>query len=113
MQQHHGRQTARSEEHKGRVKAEQRRVPELHEDAHEGGKQRCVRVCQLVLIEVVDVGYAEVERGQEDDVLGGDLGEEMQWDEVGAEQELFRYRALFLCIVGSGYGEGARGRGGG
>lgn len=47
-----------------------------------------------VFIEMVDVGDAKVERGQEDEADGREVGDQVQGHEEGAEQELFRDGAL-------------------
>lgn len=39
------------------------------------------------LVEVVDVGDAKIHGGDEDDVAGGDFGEEMQGDDDGSEHD--------------------------
>lgn len=51
-------------------------------------------------VEVVQVGDAEVERGEEDDLRGGEVGEEVEGDDAGAPDEFFAYGALGL--VGDG-----------
>lgn len=47
------------------------------------------------LVEVVDVGNAEIERGQEHNLLFSEVCEEMQWDHERAPDDLFANRALW------------------
>ena len=67
MREDDGEKGARPQEYEGGVPAEDGGVCELEERAEERGKKRGVRVRELVLVEVVDVGDAEVEGGEEDD----------------------------------------------
>jgi len=108
MTPHHTPQTARPQKHKGRKPAEERRVGELEEGDGEGGEEGRARVGEGELVEVVDVGDAEVEGGGEEggeDGGGGERGgvggggsgrgrgrgegEEGEGEEEGAEEEFF------------------------
>ena len=55
-----------------------------------------MRVSEGVFVEVVDVGYAEVEGGEEDDADGGEVAKEVERGEEGAKDDFFGYGALFL-----------------
>jgi hypothetical protein len=50
------------------------------------------------LVEVVEVGDAEVQWCEEDDVLAGEVGEDMEGDDEGAPNELFADRALRMSV---------------
>lgn len=50
---------------------------------------------QVVLVHMMDVCDAEVERGEEDDFRGGQKAEEMKGDEQGAEGQLFGCGTLY------------------
>lgn len=48
-----------------------------------------MRVREHELVQMVDVGDAEVEGGDEHDLAGGSAGEDVQGDEEGAEEDFF------------------------
>ncbi len=48
-------------------------------------------MCERELVKMVHVRNPKVERGQENDLGGRNLGEEMQRDNYGAEEHLLRY----------------------
>lgn len=87
-------------EDKGGKEAKQRCVGELEERAEHGEEQRGLRIGQAELVEVVDVGNAEVERGEEDDLLCGEACEDVKWDNQGAPDDLFADGALrwSVCV---------------
>ena len=47
-------------------------------------------MCQLEFVEVMDMGYAEVERRHEDNLGGLNFGQNMDWDNDRAEEDFFR-----------------------
>lgn len=75
--QHDGGQRAGAQEEESRVPAEDGGVGELDHGEEEGRAEGRVGVGEGVLVEVVDVRDAEIERCQEDDVCGRDVGEEV------------------------------------
>lgn len=95
-----GGQTGGAQEDEGGVPAEDGGVGELDEGAGESGSERGVRVCEAVLVEVVDVRDAEVEGGEEDDPAGGQVREEVQGGEEGAEDDFFGDGALAVVNAG-------------
>lgn len=54
-----------------------------------------MRVGEGVLVEMMDVGDPEIQRGEEDDAGGGEEAEEVQEGKEGAEDDFFGYGALF------------------
>jgi hypothetical protein len=50
------------------------------------------------LVEVVDVGNAEVKRGQKNNLLPAELGQDVERDDEGAPDELFTDGALSLLV---------------
>ena len=96
--QDHAPEAAGAEEDERGVPAEDGGVAELEEGREQGGQPGRARVRQLELVAVVDVRDAEVERGEEDEaeLAGGGVGlaKEGEGEEEGAEEELFRERAL-------------------
>ena len=54
-------------------------------------------MCQVELVEVVNVRDAEVEGSDEESACWGEVGEEVEGDEEGAEDEFFGYWALGSC----------------
>ncbi len=57
------------------------REAELKHCSKNGRQERSVRMRQPELIEVVDVGNAEVERCHEDDLEWLNFGQDMDWDD--------------------------------
>jgi len=55
-----------------------------------------VGVGELVFIEVVNVGDAEVGRGEETNFFMRGFGEKVEGDEAGTEDEFFCYRPLVV-----------------
>jgi hypothetical protein len=94
MDQDDSGQGAGAQVHKGSIPAEDGGVAELEEGAEKSGERRGVGVGESELVEVVDVGDAEVERGEEDDASWGDVGEDVEGDYGGAKHDFFGYRAL-------------------
>ncbi|KAL8813410.1 MAG: hypothetical protein Q9223_007047 [Gallowayella weberi] len=92
MDQDYSEQTTGSDEDKGRVPAEHGGEAKLDERADDGRCPWCVRVRQDKFVEVVNVCYAEVKRGEKDDTSSGEWGQKVQWHKEGAEQDLFRHR---------------------
>ena len=92
--------------------AEEGGVGELEEGAEEDRGPGRVRVGEGELVEVVDVGDGEVERGDEGGGGGGDGGEEVQGHEDGAEEDLFGDGACDVVAVADP-GEEGGGEGGG
>lgn len=99
MRQYAGPQAAGPQEHECGVEAEERGVGELEEGTEKGGEQGRARVDELELVEMVDVGYAEVKGSGEDEFGRGQTREYVEGDDEGAKDELFGYRTLrsFAC----------------
>ena len=85
MRQYARGQIAGAQEQEGGVEAEETGVGELEEGAQDGGEERRVRMDQLELVEVVDMGDSEVERGDEDELGERQAGEDVEGDDKGAE----------------------------
>lgn len=66
-----------SEENKGREEAKKGGIRELKQGPEDGHRDRGVRVGQPKLVEMVDVGNAKVEWGQEDYLLPGEMRQNM------------------------------------
>ncbi len=94
MRQHHRGQTGRSEEEKSGVPAEHSRICELDQRTHESREQRRVGMGEGVLIEMVDMGDAKVEWGQKDQTRRREVGQQVQGNKEGAEEDLFGDGAL-------------------
>lgn len=94
MDQDDGRQGAGAQEQEGSIPAKDGSVAELEEGAEEGGERGGVGVSEPELVEVVDVGDAEVQRGEEDDATWGDVREDMQGNEGGAKHNFLSDGAL-------------------
>ena len=77
MQERHCPERASAEEDKACVEAKDGSVTELNDRADERWRDRRMWVCQSVLVEMVNVCDAKIERCIEDDVLGRYLGQEM------------------------------------
>jgi hypothetical protein len=92
--------------------AEESRVGELEERAEQDGKQRRVGVCKRELVEMVDVGDAEVERCDEGCRRWGDFGEEVDGNEDGAEEDFFGDGAGNVVTVTNPREKGCGGSGG-
>lgn len=45
-------------------------------------------------VEVVQVRYTKVQRCQEDDLLAGEVPQDMEWDDKGPPDEFFTDRTL-------------------
>lgn len=89
---------AGADEDKGGEEAEQGGVGELEQRAQDGEERRRLRVRQAELVQVVHVCDAEVERGEEDDALGGEVGEDVEGDDEGAPDELFADGTLRVSV---------------
>lgn len=94
MSEDDGGEGGRTQIDKGGVEAEDGGVAELEQGAEQGGQEARVRVRQAVLVQMMNVRDAEVERRQEDDVARGQQGEEVQRDDGGAEDDFFGDGAL-------------------
>ena len=88
MNQYHGDEGAGAQVQEGRVPTKQGRVGELEQRSQECRCDGGLRMREGKFIEVMDVGDAEVERGQEDDLGGLDVGQEMERDQEGAKEYL-------------------------
>lgn len=99
MDEDDGRQGAGAQVHKGSIPAEDGGVAELEEGAEKSGYHGGVGVGESELVEVVDMGDAEVERREEDDAARGDVCEDMEGDYGGAEHDFFGYGALETYTV--------------
>lgn len=64
-----------------------------------------MRVGEAEFIEVMDVRDAEVERGEEGDVGGGEAGEEVEGDQHGAKEDFFCQGAGDVVPEADGGGE--------
>lgn len=93
----HGEQAAATQVDKSGVCAKERRVSELEDRAQDGGWERHVRVRDAEFVEVVYVGEAKDEGGDEDGFCEGGTRHDHERDRGGAEEDFFSERALMLC----------------
>jgi hypothetical protein len=94
MCQHARIDIASSYEYKCGEETEKRCVGELEEGAEYGHEEWDLWVCYAELVEVVEVGDAEVKRGEKDDLLSCKLSQDVEGDDEGAPDELFTDGAL-------------------
>lgn len=87
---------ARAQKHEGGEEAKQGRVCELEDGACYGQHPGRLRVSYAKLVQVVDVGNAKVERGQEDDLLARKVGEDVQRNDERAPYQLFADGTLVI-----------------
>lgn len=114
MEQYHCDEGAGSQVHERGVPAKEGRVGELEQRSQECRCDGGMGMGEGEFIQVMDVGDAKVERGEEDDPGGLDVGEEMERDEEGAEENLLSDGASDVVseadTAAEGVGEGIRPR---
>lgn len=94
MNQNDGRQGARSQVDEGSVPPEDAGIAKLEERAQQRRQSRGVRVREAEFVEVVDMGDAKVQRGDEDHMAGRDTRQQVQRDNGRAEHDLLGDGAL-------------------
>lgn len=93
MGQHTGIHVPRPYINESSKEAKQGRVRELKQGSQDGHGQRNLWVSDAKLVEMVEMGDAKVERGQEDDLFAGEVGEHVQGDDAGSPDDFFAYGA--------------------
>ena len=88
-------QAACPQEDESRVPAEDGGVGELNERPQQGRRKRCIRMREFVLVEMVDVGDAKVQWGDEDQHRERQdrPGVRVQRDDHGAEEDFLGERS--------------------
>lgn len=85
----HSQEASRAQVEKRGVGAKQGGIAELEQRPQDGGGGGDARVGDAELVEVVDVGEAEDERGEEDGFGEGGTREDHEWDGGGPKKNFF------------------------
>lgn len=94
MDEHNGQQRPRPQKEEIGQGAKEGRVAKLDDGAGNGGHEGRFRVRDAELVEVVDVGEAEDDGGEEDDSVEAGAGHEQQRDGGSPEETFFSNGAL-------------------
>lgn len=77
MSEHDGGEGSGSKKDKGSIEAKDGGISELKERSRQRGKKGGVWMREFIFVEMMDMRDAEVQRGDEDDLLGGVTTEDM------------------------------------